>query len=468
MLALLYNLILILLLPFAYVRLYIKSKKQPDYWKYKAERFALHFNDKDDQNKNKNKNKNQQLIWIHAVSVGEIRGCQSLINELLKNKTYKLLLTMTTPTGRAIAENLWEKDIKNQRLILNYLPYDVDYFQRKFLQFYRPKIALLMETEIWLNLILQCKKLNIPTVLINARLSEKSKNNYLKNFLFRKLSNLAFSNLSLVLAQTDSDAQRFLQVGVNQQNLEISGNLKFDVAINKSLVELGKSWKNFWKNSSDKFYCGQRFIFLAASTREGEEELLLHQWKILLMKIRILAAKLKNNFANPLLIIVPRHPQRFDDIYYLAKNKFNFNVLRRSQDKSLKNNFSAEQLAEVDILLGDSMGEMVAYYSCADAAVIGGSLLNFGGQNLIEAAACGCPLLFCKKHMFNFAVAAENALQFQAAINFDEIAQITDFVEENYKNNNLDLYKNNAILFANSYKGATAKTLQFLKHRKFL
>ena len=137
MLALLYNLILIFILPFAYVRLYIKSKKQPEYWQHKAERFALNLKKTSAKNF-KNKNKNQQLIWIHAVSVGEIRGCQSLINELLKNKSYKLLLTMTTPTGRAVAENLWEKEIQKQLLILNYLPYDVKYFQRKFLKFYQP------------------------------------------------------------------------------------------------------------------------------------------------------------------------------------------------------------------------------------------------------------------------------------------------------------------------------------------
>lgn len=461
LLAFLYNCILVLILPLAYLRLYLKSRRQPEYWQHKAERFALKFNASDKKIK-----KNEQLIWIHAVSVGEIRGCQSLINELLKNKSYKLLLTMTTPTGRAIAENLWKSQIKQQRLILNYLPYDVRAFQSKFLKFYQPKIALLMETEIWLNLILQCKNFNIPTVLINARLSEKSKNNYLKNFLFRKLSNLAFSNLSLVLAQTDSDAQRFLQVGVNQQNLEISGNLKFDVPINKSLVELGKSWKNFWKNSAKNFYSGERFIFLAASTREGEEELLLQQWKKLLFKIRVLAAKQHNNSANPLLVIVPRHPQRFDEIYNLTKHKFSLNIAKRSENFE---NLSAEQLAEIDVWLGDSMGEMVAYYTCADASVIGGSLKNLGGQNLIEAAACSCPQLFCKKHMFNFSVAAENALKYQAAVNFDDIAEITDFVEKNYQNSNLlNSYKNNAVLFANSYKGATSKTLQILKNRKLL
>lgn len=466
MLALLYNLILIFILPFAYVRLYIKSKKQPEYWQHKAERFALNLKKISAKNF-KNKNKNQQLIWIHAVSVGEIRGCQSLINELLKNKSYKLLLTMTTPTGRAVAENLWEKEIQKQLLILNYLPYDVKYFQRKFLKFYQPKIALLMETEIWLNLILECKNANIPTVLINARLSEKSKNNYQKNALFRKLAKMAFENLSLVLAQNDADAQRFLQVGVNLQNLQICGNLKFDVPINKTLVDLGKSWKNFWKNSANAVYQGQRFIFLAASTRDGEEELLLEKWQKLLIKIRILAARTQNRLANPLLVIVPRHPQRFDEIYDLAKNQFNFNVVRRSQKENLKN-LSAEDLAEIDILLGDSMGEMVAYYTFADAAVIGGSILNFGGQNLIEAAACGCPLLFCQKHMFNFATAAENALKNQAAINFDEIGEISKFVENNYKDSNLDLYKKNALLFANSYKGATAKTLQILKSKKYL
>ena len=151
----------------------------------------------------------------------------------------------------------------------------------------------------------------------------------------------------------------------------------------------------------------------------------------------------------------------------MAKNQFNFNVVRHSQKENLEN-LSAEDLAEIDILLGDSMGEMVAYYTFADAAVIGGSILNFGGQNLIEAAACGCPLLFCQKHMFNFATAAENALKNQAAINFDEIGEISKFVENNYKDSNLDLYKKNALLFANSYKGATAKTLQILKSKKYL
>ena len=206
---------------------------------------------------------------------------------------------------------------------------------------------------------------------------------------------------------------------------------------------------------------------MAASTRDGEEELLLEKWQKLLIKIRILAARTQNRLANPPLVIVPRHPQRFDEIYDLAKNQFNFNVVRRSQKENIEN-LSAEDLAEIDILLGDSMGEMVAYYTFADAAVIGGSILNFGGQNLIEAAACGCTLLFCQKHMFNFATAAENALKNQAAINFDEIGEISKFVENNYKDSNLDLYKKNALLFANSYKGATAKTLQILKSKKYL
>jgi len=308
-----------------------------------------------------------KLIWLHAVSVGEARAAAPLVKALRAAfADHAVLLTCTTAAGRDTLRQL-----HGAEALIGFLPYDLPGAVRRFLEHWRPRVGVLMETEVWPNLLAGCAARSIPVVLANARMSEKSARGYAR---WPGLARQMFSSLAQVCAQSAADAERLRALGARA--IEVTGNLKFDVDPDPAQLAAGRAWRERLG----------RPVLLLASTREGEEELLLKE---------IGDAK-----DLPLIVIVPRHPQRFDEVAKWAD-------ARRSR----------EQVPGpgTRIYLGDTMGEMAFYFAACDVAVIGGSFLPLGGQNLIEALACGAPVV-TGPSMFNFAEATRLALEARAAI----------------------------------------------------
>jgi 3-deoxy-D-manno-octulosonic-acid transferase len=364
-----YSLGLWLLLPYVWLHLWWRARKQPEYLQHVAERFGFYAarNDK-------------PVLWLHTVSVGETRAAATLVQRLRKQyPDHQILLTHTTPTGRAASEQLYGDEV-----IRVYLPYDYPFAVRRFLRHFQPRIGILLETEIWFNLVHLCHTSNTPLLLLNARLSEKSAARYAR---ISKLIRSGLQELNLIAAQTEDDAMRLAKLG--SRAVSVMGNLKFDIAPPEEMLRLGARLRQLFGE--------QRPVFLAASTREGEEVLLLD-------------ALQQAHIDNLLTVIVPRHPQRFDEVAALIE-QHGLRMQRRSENVAIA--------ADTQVVLGDSMGEMFAYYAACDVAFIGGSLLPFGGQNLIEACAEGKPV-FIGAHTYNFAQASELALACGAALRVND------------------------------------------------
>jgi len=324
------------------------------------------------------------LIWLHAVSVGETRAAAGLIRELLaRHPRHHLLLTHMTPTGWASGEELFGKEARVSRA---YLPYDLPWAVAGFLRRSRPALGLIMETEVWPNLFAACARAGVPVMLVNARLSARSAKGYGR---IGGLAREALASLSLVGAQTPEDAARLTALGARR--VEVTGNIKFDATPPEALLTLGEEFRK---------RAAGRPILLAASTREGEEA-------------PILDAFAAGAGSEALLLLVPRHPQRFDEVARLAEVR-GLALQRRSEAEPLR--------AATRVWLGDSMGEMFAYYRAAAVAMVGGSWLPFGGQNLIEACAVGCPVVV-GPHTFNFGLVAEEACRRGAALRAQSVAE---------------------------------------------
>lgn len=363
---LVYRLLLLLLVPALIVRLLWRARKQPEYLHHLSERFGRYAT-----------RPQRPVLWIHAVSVGETRAAEPLIKSLLaSHPDHQLLISCMTPTGRATAEALYR-----EIATIVYLPYDFAFAQRRFLRHWRPALGVLMETELWPNLLFEAKAAAVPLALINARLSARSARGYVR---FAALARPALGALSAVAAQTAADAERLAAVGAPAP--VVCGNLKFEVTPAEAMLQLGREWRR-------QFAGAGRFIWLAASTREGEEAIILDAFKLL-----------AERHPDALLVLVPRHPQRFGEVAALVTNR-GLRLQRRSE---------ALPTSDTQVWLGDSMGEMAAYYALADCCLIGGSLLPFGSQNLIEACACGCPVLIGPSD-FNFRQAASDAIEQGAA-----------------------------------------------------
>ncbi len=324
-------------------------------------------------------------VWIHAVSVGEMRAAEPLIKALLlRDPTTKILLTHMTPTGRATGAQLFGASVTQC-----YLPYDFLPITRRFLNATQPKRATVMETELWPEVIAQCAKRNIPTWLLNARLSEKSARGYAK---FPNLTRVTLQNLKGILAQSPSDAARFEALGA--RTVRTLGNMKFDVTPPADYAEKADTLRAIFA------HCNARPMWIAASTREGDEALLLNALR-----------------AHPLrkagcALIVPRHPQRFDEVAALARG-MGFSVAKRSEILNTFNEKKAPFAPQVEVIVGDTMGEMFAYYACAQVAFMGGSFAT-GSQNLIEPCAVGVPVVLGPS-IFNFEAAAKAAISAGAA-----------------------------------------------------
>jgi 3-deoxy-D-manno-octulosonic-acid transferase len=379
-----YTLVAWLLLPVALLRLLWRAHHQPEYLQHVPERLGFY-----------NLSVSRPVIWLHAVSVGETRAAAPLVNGLLaRYPGYQVLLTHTTPTGRQTSHDLF-----GDRILRCYLPYDVPFAVKRFLHCFRPRLTLLMETEVWVNLVCMCHQAQIPVLLVNARLSQKSALGYLR---LGALMRPVFARLAHVAAQTSEDGERLTGLGAHP--VEVIGTTKFDVTPPDVWEESGRQLRKLLGES--------RPIFLAASTREGEEELLLK------------ALAEDRNPENPLLVIVPRHPQRFDAVAKLL-NTNGIPYVRRSGNEPVG--------SHVRVVLGDTMGEMFTYYSACDIAFVGGSLVPSGGQNLIEACSVGKPVLV-GLHTFNFAQASELAVQAGAAIRVNNARELMQQFSELYAN----------------------------------
>jgi len=421
-----YTLALWFLLPYIFLRLLWRACKQPEYLRHIAERFGFY-----------SIQSSKPVIWLHAVSVGETRATQSLVSRLCASyPDHQILLTHTTPTGRAASEQLY-----GDSLLRVYLPYDYPFAVNRFLRRFRPKLGILMETEIWFNLIRSCQITSTPLLLLNARMSEKSARGYAR---FARLTRNALVNLSAVAAQTVDDAMRLTDLGAI--NVSVMGNLKFDIEPPPAMLELGKQLREQFGLT--------RKIFLAASTRDGEEEVLLDA----LQNIHI---------PDLLLVIVPRHPQRFAAVASLLEQR-GILFQRRSEmvQAGLPLNGGSQRIAvssRFQVVLGDSMGEMFAYYASADLAFIGGSLLPYGGQNLIEACAVGTPVLV-GPHMYNFAEATRLAISAGAAIMVHDATYLVTEVQRLLQDSStLLVMRQQCAGFVGSNRGATEKALQLVK-----
>jgi 3-deoxy-D-manno-octulosonic-acid transferase len=407
----LYTMLLYLALPFVPLKLYWRGLKQPEYWQHWGERFGRYA-----------QSPSQPVIWLHCVSVGETHAAAPLVKALKQTyPEHQILITHTTPTGRAASAQLFGSTV--QRV---YLPYDVPFAVRRFLKHFNPSIGLLMETELWFNLIAESKKRETPLLLLNARLSEKSALGYAK---LGKLVAHGLKSLTDIAAQTQADANRLKNLGAN--SVRIAGNLKFDVQPPADSQQKGAQLRQLFGQT--------RLIFLAASTREGEEAMILDAVSGL----------------DILTVIVPRHPQRFDEVATLI-NQQKFNYARRST-------LSSPVANDTKVILGDSMGELFSYYAACDFTFVGGSLLNFGGQNIIEAAAMGKPILI-GEHTFNFAEASKNAIEDGAAIRVHSVAELRQQIEALAK----DAVKREtmgkaAIAFSLSSTGATDNMMTLIK-----
>jgi len=402
-----YSLILYLITPLIWLRLLWRARKQPEYLQHLGERYGFY-----------RQPTPEKLIWVHAVSVGETRAAQPLIDGLLAQwPDHRILLTGMTPTGREAG-----REVYGGQVIQAYLPYDYPAAVDRFFRHFSPAFGVLMETEIWPNLLAVAKARAVPVMLANARLSVRSAQGYAR---LDALVRPAFAALRGVAAQTAGDAARIAALGAGA--VEVCGNLKFDVAPSREGISLGQRWRAA---------VGNRPVWLAASTREGEELLILEAWR-------------QAGIPEALLVLVPRHPQRFDAVAGLLQRQ-GVNAIRRS---------AGLPSPETQVWLGDSMGEMAAYYTLANLAFIGGSLLPLGGQNLIEAAACGCPVLV-GPHTFNFLQATEDAIAAGAARRVDSPSALAIALADLFRGESgLPAMRAATRDFAQAHQGATQRML---------
>ena len=367
-----YSALLRVIAPAYVARLWWRGRAEPLYREAIGERFGRYAGDP-----------SAGWLWVHAVSLGETRAAAALIDALRQRRPgLRLLLTHGTATGREAGRALLRPGDRQ-----TWLPYDAPSVVRRFLLHFRPAVGVLMETEVWPNLLAAADAFDVPMVLANARLSERSQR---RGRRFEALLRPAAQSVALVLAQSEADAARLSAAGA--RNVVVSGNLKFDMTPIPAQVERGKAWRRAFG----------RPVVLAAVTREGEEAPLIAAWSA-------------RPPPRPLLLVVPRHPQRFDEVAGLLQGA-GLRFARRSEWRD----GAGPDARDLDALLGDSMGEMALYYGAADVALLGGSFAPLGGQNLIEAAACGCPVVM-GPHTFNFAQAADLALAAGAALRVADI-----------------------------------------------
>ncbi|MDL2197945.1 lipid IV(A) 3-deoxy-D-manno-octulosonic acid transferase [Halopseudomonas aestusnigri] len=355
----LYTLFFFLCLPLILLRLLYRAIKAPAYARRWAERFAL------------GGDVRSGGIWVHAVSVGESIAAAPMVRELLKRyPALPITVTCMTPTGSEQIRKLFGGQVGHA-----YLPYDLPWLQRRLLRRLQPKIGIIMETELWPNLVAEAGRARVPLVLANARLSARSARGYQRvGALVRPM----FAALDWVAVQSQAEALRFIELGVGREQMQVTGSIKFDFRPDPQQVQQAQELRARWG--------GDRPVWIAASTHAGEDEQVLRAHRQVL-----------DTLPDALLILVPRHPERFDSVARQV-SETGFGMVRRSS--------GALPAADQQVLVGDTMGELVFLYACADLAFVGGSLVPNGGHNYLEPAALGLPVL-SGPHRFNFTEISE-------------------------------------------------------------
>ena len=423
----LYQLFWYLALPLALARLLWKGRLQQGYREHINERLGMSWPI----------NGATPRIWVHAVSVGETRAAEPLISALISSGE-KILLTHMTPTGRDAGRQLFAEHIASGQLVQSYLPYDIHWAVNSFYRYFSIKVGLIMETEVWPTLILSACQKSLPLILVNARLSERSARRVSR---FSNFAQLIYQSFTKILAQTNLDAKRYGSLGLS--NVMVTGNLKFDVMPNSQQLEHALALK--------KKLTQQVQIVCAASTRESEESLIIDAWKTFLE-----SKEEPNDFC---LFIVPRHPQRFDDVFTQLQSSFP-KVLRRS---SMSDQEFSEAINHGTVILGDSMGEMSFYYALSDIVIMGGSLLPLGGQNFIEACALGRPIIL-GEYTFNFQQASVDVIDARAAIRITDVGDLVKAMDLLLTNPQVkEDMSTNALDFANQHTGATKKIVAVIQ-----
>lgn len=374
-----YSALLWLLLPLALLRLLWRSRLAPAYRERWGERLGVY-----------QSSPRQADVWVHAVSVGEVQAAQPLIRHLLRREC-SVLVTTTTPTGARRVEDLFEGAVQHL-----YTPFDLTWIVQRFLSAVRPRLVLVMETEIWPNTLAACERRGIEVLLINARLSARSAAGYRR---LRRFSAETMRRFALIAAQSADDAARFRMLGVTPERIFVTGSIKFDVQLPASLMDRAEVMRLVWGPN--------RPVWVAASTHEGEEE------QLLAVHDSVRAA-----LPAALLVLVPRHPERFERVAALAK-RHGMVLARRSQGQSCDEG--------TQVFLGDTMGELPVFFAAADVAFIGGSLVPSGGHNLLEPAALGVPVLI-GPHSFNFAEITRLLLAKEAAIAVADAQALGDWL----------------------------------------
>lgn len=359
----LYSLLLPLLIPVVILHLLIRGLKNPDYLKRWGERFGFN-----------NIRPDAPVIWVHAVSVGEARAAVPLINQMFNRyPDTPVLVTTMTPTGSAeVSRQLGD------RVLHCYVPYDLSWSVERFLNQVNPCLAVTLETELWPNIFNGCKKRGIPIVVANARMSESSMRGYLR---FEKLTRITLNKVSLIATQSRADARRLRRMGAPDNIISITGSIKFEIKLPASLREAAESLR--------RDFGSMRPVWIAASTHDDEEK-----------RILVAFRELKRSYPDLLLLIVPRHPERFIPVAKVSRRD-GYNTVLRSELRGPVAN-------DVEVIVADSMGELLKLYAASDVAFVGGSLVPVGGHNVLEACAVGLPVIF-GPHMHNF----------------DEISQLT-------------------------------------------
>jgi 3-deoxy-D-manno-octulosonic-acid transferase len=389
----LYSALLYLLMPVVLLHLFWRGFGQRAYWRRIHERFGW-----------VRRRPHGVAVWVHAVSVGESVAALPLVRQLLERyPPGSVLVTSTTPSGseRVLAAF-------GDRVVHAYAPYDLPGAVARFLRRIQPRRVIVMETELWPNLFHALARRRVPIVIANARLSPRSMGRYRR---IRGLTAEALSHCTAVAAQSPADAERFRSLGADPGRVHVLGNLKFDLEMPEDLVAAGRMLRARWGET--------RPVWIAASTHEGEEEAALRAHRILLAR-----------FRQALLILVPRHPQRFDAVARLAADSGLRSVRRSAITVTVAADSApapapadAEALQQAQVLVGDSMGELPMYFGASDVAFVGGSLVEVGGHNVLEPAALGLPVLF-GPYMFNFEQARTLLLEHHAARQLDGLLQL--------------------------------------------
>lgn len=428
----LYTFFVYLIFPFVILRLLWRSISSTAYRQRIPERLGLVTLDSE-----------KPIIWLHAVSVGETIAAKPLIEALISQyPDHRILMTTTTPTGSDRVKSLF-----SDRVMHVYFPYDLPEIIYRFLKRIKPQILIVVETEIWPNLYAACNKREIPIVIVNARLSEKSTKSYLK---IKGLVAETLSYVDTIAVRSKADASSFKMLGAIEERIQLVGNIKFDIELDKQQIEQGRQRKDMWGV--------ERLVWVAASTHAGEDE-----------EILLIYEKLLKSFPNLLLILVPRHPERFDSVYQLCLelNNKGIKTLRHSQQKNQQNNYKNSYMdndnqQQVNIILGDSMGEMQSWFATADVVFIGGSLVKTGGHNPLEAIAQGVPVV-SGQYMFNFedivAELRESKLLTICATSSDIEDNLSRLLEEDHAD-----YKQESQLIMQQLQGVTARLTDIVSY----